>query len=84
MKTAPTPATQTPQATNTRLRRPYGGGDNSEPTKQAEHPAGYNTTNQNQNTATQQANPMGGTHKHGTPQQGGGGGWVGLGWTLPT
>ena len=43
--TTPTRARQTPQTTNTRKCRPYGGGNNSKPTKQAEHPAGYNTTN---------------------------------------
>ena len=72
--TAPTPATQTPQATNTRQRRPYGDGDNSEPTKQAEHQAGYNTTNRNPNTPTQQAPPRGGPRTNtARPNRGGGG-----------
>ena len=72
--TAPTPATQTPQATNTRQRQPYGDGDNRETTKQAEHPAGYNTTNQNPNTPTQQAPPRGGPRTNrARPNRGGGG-----------
>ena len=58
--TAPTPARQTPQTTNTRQRRLYGGGDNSEPTKPAGHPAGYNTMNGHPNTPTQHAPPRGG------------------------
>ena len=58
--TAPTPARQKPQTTNSRQRRPYGGRDNSKPTKQAEHRAGYNTTNQNLKTPTQHAPPRGG------------------------
>ena len=71
--TAPTPARQTTQTTHTRQRRPYGGRDNSEPTKPARHPAGYNTTNRNPNTPTEHSPPRGGgTHQHDTPQQGGG------------
>ena len=66
------PARQTPQTTNTRQRWLYGGGDNNEPIKQAEHQAGDNTTKRNQTTPTQHAPPKGvGTHKHSTPQQGG-------------
>ena len=53
-------ARQTPQTMNTRHRRPYSDGDNSEPTKQAEHRAGYNTKNENPNTPTQHAPPRGG------------------------
>ena len=68
------PARRTPETTNAQQRRPYGGGDNSTPTKQAEHPAGYNTTKRNPSTRTQHAPPRGGgANKHGTPQQGGGG-----------
>ena len=58
--TEPTPARQTPQTTNTRQRRPHGGGDNSEPTKPAGHRAGYNTTNRHPNTLTQHSPPRGG------------------------
>ena len=71
--TAPTPATQTPQATDTRQRRPYGGGDDSEPTKQAEHPAGHNTTNRNRTRRHSAPHQESATPKHGTPQLGGGG-----------
>ena len=67
------PARKTPKTTNSRQRRPYGGGDNNEPTKQAEHRAVYNTTNQKPKQAdTTGPTKGGGTHKHGTPQQGGG------------
>ena len=72
--TAPTPARQTPQTNNTRQRRPYGGGDNRKPTKQAEHRAGYNTTNRNPNTPTQHAPLRGGhTQTRHVPTGGGGG-----------
>ena len=71
--TAPTPARQTPQTTNTRQRRLYSGGGNSKPTKQAEHPAGYNTTKQNPNTPTQHAPPRGGPRTNtARPNRGGG------------
>ena len=67
------PARKTPQTTNTRPRRPYGGGHNSTQTKQAEHPAGYNTTNRNPNTPTQHAPPIGGPHTStARPNRGGG------------
>ena len=72
--TAPTPARQTTQTTNTRQCRPYGGGDNSEPTKPAGHPAGYNTTNRNPNTQTPHSPPRGGSRTNTTrPKRGGGG-----------
>ena len=72
--TAPAPARQTQQTTNIRQRRPYGGGDNSKPTKQAEHPAGYNTTNRNPNSPTQHAPPRGGPRTNtARPNRGGGG-----------
>ena len=67
------PARKTPQTGNTRQRRPYGGGDNNTPTKHAEHPAGYNTTNQNPNTPTQQAPSRGGPRTStARPNKGGG------------
>ena len=72
INTAPTLATHTPQATDNRQRQPYGGGDNSEPTKQAEHPAGCNTTNPNRTRRHSTPHQGSATHKHGTPQQGGG------------
>ena len=60
-------ARQIPHTTNTQQRRPYGGGDNREPTKQAEHRAGSNTTNQNPNTLTQHTpKKEEGTHQHST------------------
>ena len=72
---APTPARQTTQTTNTRQCRSYGGGDNSELTKPAGHPAGYNTTNGNPSTQTPHSPPRGGARTNTTrPNKGGGGG----------
>ena len=53
-------ARQTPQTTDTRERRPYSGGDNGKPTKQAEQRAGYDTTNRNPKKPTRHASPRGG------------------------
>ena len=70
--TAPAPAGQKPQTTSIQQRRPYCGGNNGEPTKQAEHSAGYNTTNRNPNTPTQHAPPRGGPCTNTAPRTRGG------------